>query len=104
MLPYRTNILSRKGDEAMEQESKWIREILRHGSRPAADKLIHAHYGEIYISVYRQTGSKEDAMDLTRSIFLAVFRLRSRWGLLAAPAVWLLAGELRCLSLKWRCC
>ncbi len=58
----------------MEQESKWIREILRHGSRPAADKLIHAHYDEIYIFVYRQTGSKEGAMDLTQSIFLAVLR------------------------------
>ena len=58
----------------MEQENKWIRDILRHGSRPAADNLIRAHYDEIYVFVYRQVGNKEDAMDLTQSIFLAVLR------------------------------
>lgn len=72
MLSCHTNILIRKGDEAMEQENKWIRDILRHGSRPAADKLIRAHYDEIYVFAYRQIGNKEDAMDLTQSIFLAV--------------------------------
>lgn len=56
----------------MEQENKWIRDILRHGSRSAADKLIRAHYDEIYVFVYRQIGSKEDAMDLTQSIFMAI--------------------------------
>ena len=55
-------------------EEQWIREIQRRGSRSAADKLIRAHYDEIYRFVYRQTGSKEDAMDLTQSIFLALLR------------------------------
>ncbi len=58
----------------MEQEDKWIREIRRHGSRTAADRLIRAYYDEIYVFVYRQTGRKEDAMDLTQNIFLAVLR------------------------------
>ena len=58
----------------MEQESKWIRDILRRGSREAANQLIQAHYDEIYRFVYRQTGHKEDAMDLTQSIFIAVLR------------------------------
>lgn len=55
-------------------EEKWIREIQRRGSRTAADQLIRAHYDEIYRFVYRQTGHKEDAMDLTQSIFLAMLR------------------------------
>lgn len=58
----------------MERENKWIREIRRRGSREAADHLIRAHYDEIYCFVYRQTGNKEDAMDLTQSIFIAVLR------------------------------
>ena len=48
-------------------EEQWIREIQRRGSRTAADRLIRAHYDEIYRFVYRQTGHKEDAMDLTQS-------------------------------------
>ena len=59
-----------KGGEAVEQERKWIREIQRRGSREAADRLIRVYYDEIY----RQTGNKEDAMDLTQSIFIAVLR------------------------------
>lgn len=55
-------------------EEQWIREIQRRGSRAAADRLIRAHYDEIYRFVYRQTGHKEDAMDLTQSIFLAMLR------------------------------
>ena len=55
-------------------EEQWIREIQRKGSRRAADQLIRAHYDEIYRFVYRQTGHKEDAMDLTQSIFLAMLR------------------------------
>ncbi len=55
-------------------EEQWIREIQRKGSRTAADHLIRAHYDEIYHFVYRQTGHKEDAMDLTQSIFLAMLR------------------------------
>lgn len=58
----------------MEQEKKWIREVQRHGSREAANRLIGAYYDEIYRFAYRQTGHKEDAMDLTQTIFLAVLR------------------------------
>lgn len=58
----------------MAQENKWIKDILRSGSRPAADKLIRAHYDEIYVFAYRQIGNKEDTMDLTQNIFLAVLR------------------------------
>lgn len=53
-------------------EKQWIREIQRTGSQAAANHLIRAHYDEIYRFVYRQTGHKEDAMDLTQFIFLAM--------------------------------
>ena len=58
----------------MEQEDKWIRAIQRHNSRDAAEKLIQSYYDEIYRFVYRQVGHKEDAMDLTQSVFIAVLR------------------------------
>lgn len=58
----------------MDQERQWIRAIQKHGSAQAADQLIRAHYDEIYRFAYRQTGHKEDAMDLTQEIFLAVLR------------------------------
>lgn len=58
----------------MEQEQKWIRAIQRRNSRDAAEQLIRSYYDEIYRFVCRQTGSKEDAMDLTQSIFIAVLR------------------------------
>ena len=63
-----------KGGEAVEQEQKWIRAIQRHGSREAAEHLIGVYYDEIYRFVYRQTGSREDALDLTQSIFIAALR------------------------------
>lgn len=58
----------------MEQENKWIRDIRRNGSRQAVERLVERYYDEIYVFVYRQTGHKEDAMDLTQSVFLAVLR------------------------------
>lgn len=58
----------------MDQETKWIRDIQKHGSRAAAESLISAYYDELYRFTYRQTGNREDAMDLTQNIFLAVLR------------------------------
>ena len=65
---------SMNGGEAMEQEQKWIRSIQRRNSQEAPEQLIQTYYDEIYRFVYRQTGSKEDAMDLTQSVFIAVLR------------------------------
>lgn len=58
----------------MKQEDKWIRDIQHGGSRQAAERLVELYYNEIYAFVYRQTGQKEDAMDLTQNIFLAILR------------------------------
>ena len=66
--------INKEGGEAMELENKWIRDIRRVGSRQAAERLVEQYYNEIYVFVYRQTGHKEDAMDLTQNIFLAVLR------------------------------
>lgn len=74
----------------MDQETRWIRDIQRHGSRTAAEALISAYYDEIYRFTYRQTGNREDAMDLTQSIFLAVLRaIRTYDGRRAAFRTWL---------------
>ena len=67
-------IYRQKGGEAVEQEQRWIKAIQKRGDSQAADQLIRAHYDEIYRFAYRQTGHKEDAMDLTQEIFLAVLR------------------------------
>lgn len=59
---------SEPGDAALVQK------ILRRNSRTAADTLVRRYYDEIYRFVYRQTGNKEDAMDLTQECFLAALR------------------------------
>ena len=58
----------------MGEEQKWIRDIQRRGSRQAADKLVRAYDDEIYRFAHRQLGHKEDALDLTQNVFLAVLR------------------------------
>ena len=67
-------IYRQKGGEPVEQEQRWIKAIQKRGDPQAADQLIRAHYDEIYRFAYRQTGHKEDALDLTQEIFLAVLR------------------------------
>lgn len=58
----------------MEQELKWIKRIQRWQSKKDADKLIQKYYDEIYVYVYRQTGNKDDSLDLTQEIFISVLR------------------------------
>lgn len=74
----------------MDQEARWIRDIQKRGSRTAAESLISAYYDEIYRFAYRQTGNREDAMDLTQNIFLAVLRaIHTYDGKQAAFRTWL---------------
>ena len=58
----------------MDLEQKWIRDVQKRASRPAAERLAERYYDEIYRFAYRQLGNKEDAMDLTQNIFLAAIR------------------------------
>lgn len=71
-----TNIYMRgeKGGVGMQDEWKWIKRIQKKQSRKDAEQLIRKYYDEIYIYVYRQTGNKEDSLDLTQEIFIAVLR------------------------------
>ena len=58
----------------MDQEHKWIREIVRHGSRSASDALVRRYYDEVYAFIYRQVRDREDALDLTQESFVAALR------------------------------
>lgn len=58
----------------MREESKLIKSIIKHGDRDAADALVRRYYRDIYAFSYRQTGDKEQAMDLTQEIFIAALK------------------------------
>ncbi len=60
------------------QEQMLISRV-KQRDRRAADKLIQRYYNEIYAYVFRQTGEKEQAMDLTQEIFLAVLQSIGRF-------------------------
>ncbi|NLO86130.1 MAG: sigma-70 family RNA polymerase sigma factor [Clostridiales bacterium] len=58
----------------MTQEQKWIKAVLRRGSKDAADQLVRSYYDAVYTFVYHQMSSPENAMDLTQVIFIAALR------------------------------
>jgi RNA polymerase sigma-70 factor (ECF subfamily) len=58
----------------MQTDNQLIRKIKRQQNRAAADELITRYYREIYAFVYKQTGEKELAMDLTQEIFIRVLQ------------------------------
>ncbi len=56
----------------MNEDVFLIKRIVKKGDKEAADKLISSYYDEIYYFSYKQIGNKEDALDTTQNIFLAV--------------------------------
>ncbi len=60
------------------QEQMLISRV-KQRDRRAADKLIQQYYNELYTYVFRQTGDKEPAMELTQEIFLAVLQSIGRF-------------------------
>lgn len=56
----------------MNDEIRLILKVQRSGDRVAADTLIRNYYDEIYRYVFRQTANKDDALDLTQSIFISM--------------------------------
>ena len=63
----------------MQSDNQLIRKILRHRlrknqGREAADELTRRYYKELYAYVFRQTGSRELAMDLTQEIFIQILQ------------------------------
>ncbi|MDE5777819.1 MAG: RNA polymerase sigma factor [Lachnospiraceae bacterium] len=60
-----------------KRESRLIRRVRKKQDKKAAEELIKNYYKEIYVYVFRQTGDKETAMDITQDIFLGM--LLSIW-------------------------
>lgn len=58
----------------MQTDNQLIRKIKQKQNRKAADELLGRYYKEIYAYTYRQIGEREQAMDLTQDIFVAVIR------------------------------
>lgn len=58
----------------MRDERKLIKKIKYRQDKDAAGELIRRYYQEMFAYVYRQTGDRELALDLTQEIFLAVLR------------------------------
>ena len=51
----------------------------RNGDKEALDKLVRKHYPQIYNYIYRYTGNKELAEDLTQETFLKLTRAIGRY-------------------------
>ena len=51
----------------------------RNGDKGALDKLVRKHYPQIYNYIYRYTGNKELAEDLTQETFLKLTRAIGRY-------------------------
>ena len=58
----------------MIQGQRWIKAILHHSSKDAADQLVRAYYDDIFGFVCRQVNNRENALDLTQDIFIAALR------------------------------
>ncbi|MBT1172873.1 sigma-70 family RNA polymerase sigma factor [Bifidobacterium sp. MA2] len=56
----------------MTDDMRLIRRVVRHGSRRAADALVRAHYDALFAFVWRQTGDRQEAMNLTQESFIAM--------------------------------
>lgn len=65
---------ARSSSAQARREARWIRAVVRRGSRRAAERLVQAHYEEIYVYARRQCASKEDALDLAQEVFVAALR------------------------------
>ena len=59
---------------AINRDEKWIRAIRRRGSKVAAEELVRTYYDEIFAYIDRQTGNRDDALDLTQESFIAALQ------------------------------
>ena len=55
-------------------DRRLIRAIVRHGSRTAADQLVRAYFDDVLAFVWRMTGDRERAFDLTQEAMIAALR------------------------------
>lgn len=65
-------------DEAAEiraaTDRRLIRAIVRHGSQEAADQLVRAYFDDVCAFIWRTTGDRDHALDLTQETMIAVLR------------------------------
>lgn len=58
----------------MENDLRWIKQIKRNASEPAANALVSKYYKEMYAFHYKQTLDAEQSLDLTQELFIAVLQ------------------------------
>lgn len=58
----------------MDDEEKWISAIVKRHSRKSADALVSKYYDDIFYYTWRQIGHREDALDLTQTIFISMLQ------------------------------
>lgn len=58
----------------MQSDNQLVRKIQHHRNREAANILVERYYKEIYAYVFRQTGDREMALDLTQEIFIVILQ------------------------------
>ncbi len=73
----------------LEDEIRLIRRLQRTGDRAAADRLIRQYFDEIYRYVYKQTSDKDNAMNLTQNIFIAMLQSIGTYDGRASFRTWL---------------
>lgn len=58
----------------MDKEKQWIKKIIKHADRQAANNLIEKYYKEMYHFVFKQTLDEQLSLDLTQEIFISVLK------------------------------
>ncbi|HJN15835.1 MAG TPA: RNA polymerase sigma factor [Armatimonadota bacterium] len=72
-----------------------IQQGLRLGERAACEALVRRHHERIYRLLWADTGSAEDAQDLTQETFLAVWRKPDRAAKAENLEAWLCGVALK---------
>ena len=64
----------RSATDRSATDRRLIRAITRHGSSEAADQLVRAYFDDVLAFVWRSTGDREHALDLTQETMIAALR------------------------------
>ncbi|NMM98485.1 RNA polymerase sigma factor [Bifidobacterium olomucense] len=60
-------------------DRRLIRAIVRHGSQEAADQLVRAYFDDVCAFIWRTTGDRDHALDLTQETMIAALRALSTY-------------------------
>src|ERR1035437_4854009 len=72
----------------MDEDIRLMQE-LKNGDKTAFDRLLDKYENPIINYIYRFTGSKEDAKDLTQDVFIKVYNAASNYTPTAKFTTWL---------------